>query len=217
MDWITYDVTLTGITELLGGMPKTQALIEGQMSSKEIRLKAKALGRDPERIIAENLNAMGLEDGLDEITDEEKMSCGFRKTADGSLALGSHQIPAMLIDAATTLRYSRKHIGLKDLLTRGLVVLPLPLVPIHSTGEQVSHPTTILEWGSQIKDRMGTRAILRRYDAIMPWALHMTVQYPDTGLITKAIWSDLWEMGGHQGLGAARPRGYGKFVATWER
>ena len=61
MKWIKYDVELAGETELLGGMPKTKELIEGMMSSKEIRLKAKALGRDPERIIAENIQAMGLD------------------------------------------------------------------------------------------------------------------------------------------------------------
>jgi CRISPR/Cas system CSM-associated protein Csm4 (group 5 of RAMP superfamily) len=45
----------------------------------------------------------------------------------------------------------------------------------------------------------------------MPWLLDFKISYPHTKVITEAIWDDLWEMAEVQGLGAARPRGYGKF------
>lgn len=217
VDWIKYEIELRGLTPLLGGMPKTEDLIRAQMSSKEIRLRAKVLSRDPEKIIAENLISMGIEEGIETICDEEKLSCGFRCTPEGLLAIGSHQLPSMLIDAATTLQYSRKHRGLKDLLTRGLVVEPFPMIVILSTNHTVTSPTETLEWGSQVRDRMGSRAILRRYDSIDPWEVSCTIRFPNTAILTQAIWSDLWEMGGHQGLGSARPRGFGRFDAKWEK
>jgi len=131
LSWITYQVSLTGITELLGGMPKTEDLIAGQMASKEVRLRAKATGRDPERIVAANMVAMGLEAGVEEQMDEEKMSCGFRKHR-GQLCLGSHQIPSLLLDCATTSRLSRTRPGLVDLLNR--MVIEHTIAWAHSSG-----------------------------------------------------------------------------------
>lgn len=227
MKYITYTVEVEGITELLGGMPKSEKLIEGMMSSKEVRLRAKALGRDPERIIAENIAAMGLDktppetEALEEALDEEKMSCGFRASSDGHLCLGAHQIRSMLVDCATTLKYSRQYQGLKDLLTRGLQAIDPTLAKrqgvdaslLRILGEKgpVSQPTGERTWGSQISDRMGRRAILRRYDFVFPWKLAFRVRFPATGVMTRLIWEDLWRMAEVQGLGAARPRGYGKF------
>ena len=105
--------------------------------------------------------------------------------------------------------------GLKDQLTRGLQIISgIPnLIPLcGADGEYRTEPTGVLEWGSSITDRMGTRSILRRYDYVLPWALCVRIRYADVGLITDAVWSALWDMGANmQGLGAARPRGYGKF------
>lgn len=221
LTWIAYRVELIGSTELLGGMPKTQELIAGQMASKEMRLKARALGRDVESIIAENMAAMGIEENDNTELDEDKMSCGFRKNTCGYLCLGAHQIPSMLIDCATTLKLSRSVSGLKDTLTRGTQVFQpsLTLIPIlDDRGEAVKEPTETLEWGSQIQDQKGKRAILRRYDYVFPWRLSFSIRYPGTGIITQTIWEDLWAMAEVQGLGAARPRGYGRFsVGAMER
>ena len=226
LTWITYGVRLAGITELLGGMPKTEDLIRGQMASKEIRLKAKVLGRDPESIIAENMVAMGITPGEESgeeksAEEEERMSCGFRASLEGTLCLGAHQIPSMLIDCATTLKLSVPVRGLKDLLTRGMRVTgisPILLAVLDAEGNPVHEPIGQMEWGSQIQDRMGRRAILRRYNYVMPWLLDFTIAYPNTKIVTEAIWADLWEMAEVQGLGAARPRGYGKFkVEKMER
>ncbi len=216
MKWITYDVELAGETELLGGMPKTKELIEGMMSSKEIRLKAKALGRDPERIIAENMQDMGAPGEVpEELLEQEKMACGFRQSPEGYLALGAHQIPSMLIDAATTLKLSTKVRGMKDTLTRGTTAWQEGrgrlLLIVDGTGGEITEPTGTREWGSQIKDRMGSRAILRRYDYVHPWGLSFRIRYVDNEIITQAAWADLWELACVQGLGAARPRDYGKF------
>jgi hypothetical protein len=216
MKWIHWTVELAGINEILGGMPKSEDLIVGQMASKEIRLRAKAMGRDPERIIADNLNTIGIEAGMEEIVDEEKMSCGFRRSADQALCLGAHQIQSLLLDAMTTLRLGQKVRGLKDTLARGTLVTQPGTEPglLKMQGDSagtVEQPTGTLEWGSQVTDRSGSRAILRRYDYVKPWRLAFTVKYPDTGILTVEIWKDLWEMSEVQGLGAARPRGYGKF------
>jgi hypothetical protein len=234
MNWITKKIVLVGLTELLGGMPKTEDLIRGQMSSKAVRLKAKALGRDPERIVAENLAAMGVappETGaateaqaeavgeeVDELMDEEKVSCGFRRNPEGLLCLGAHQIQSMLIDCATTLGLSRKTRGLKDLLTRGLQAYQGtpggPLLILRSAGATPTIPTGTLEWGSSVQDRAGRRSVLRRYDYLLPWELEFAARWPDTKILTQEIWTDLWEMAEAQGLGAARPRGYGKFTKS---
>lgn len=222
MKWIQYSVELEGITELLGGMPRDPKLIEGMMSSKEVRLRAKTLGRDPERIIAENLKDMGAdqtetevnEDAMEKALDEERMACTFRRTADGILALGAHQIPALLIDCATTLKLSRKVPGLKDTITRGTEVWQAQgqhLLRLSDAAGPAATPHGTLEWGSQIQDRMGRRAILRRYDYLLPWSLAFQVRYVDNGILTKEHWADLWELAAVQGIGAARPRGYGKF------
>jgi len=213
MKWKTHQMRLIGTNELLGGMPKKEDLIEGQMSSKAIRIKAKGLGRDPEAIIAENMVAMGIEPGESGV-DEKSMACGFRRAPSGTLCLGAHQIGSMLTDCATTLRLSRRVMGLKDLLTRGLEVqTEWPnLIPIlNGENVPVTEPSGTLEWGLLIRDRMGSRAILRRYDYVMPWSLKFTVRFADTGIMTGDIWADLWEMAMVQGLGAARPRGYGRF------
>jgi hypothetical protein len=215
MNWITYRFRLTGTTELLGGMPKTENLIRAQMSSKEVRITAKMHGRDPEKIIAENMQAMGIEPGQTAEEEEKSMSCGFRRNPAGVLCLGGHQITSLLIDCATTLGLSRKVRGLKDLLTRGLIVLDAPgnLLPIaNGTGEPATEETGTREWGSTITDRMGTRSILRRYDYLLPWAVQAGAKFPDTSILTKEVWGDLWEMAEAQGLGSARPRGYGRFT-----
>lgn len=218
--WITYRIEMHGITELLGGMPKKVDLIEGQMSSKEVRLRAKATWRDPERIIAENIAAMGLEPGIEAETDAEQMSCGFR-SHNGDLCLGSHQIGALLLDCATTTKMSRKVFGLVDLLNRGIVSWQdgCPehgsLCPFLLLGVQA--PTGVLEWGHQVKDRAGSRAILRRYDYVHPWSLSCNVKYLDTGVMTAQVWDNLWGIAGIQGLGAARPRNYGRFSVKYER
>ena len=220
LSWITYQVSLTGITELLGGMPKTEDLIAGQMASKEVRLRAKATGRDPERIVAANMVAMGLEAGVEEQMDEEKMSCGFRKHR-GQLCLGSHQIPSLLLDCATTSRLSRTRPGLVDLLNRGTITSQHgcedhgDACPFLALG--VSEPTGVLEWGHQVKDRAGSRAVLRRYDYLHPWSLECFVKYLDNGVVTKQVWDNLWELAQIQGLGAARPRNYGKFSVKYDR
>jgi len=233
MKWTTYSVVLEGITELLGGMPKDPKLITAMMSGKAIRLKAKALGRDPEKIIAQNLVSMGWDPeavvapvepetgepkeatAIQQQLSEEKLACTFRRTPDGVLAVGAHQIPSLLTDCATTLKLSRTVPGLKDTLTRGLECWQRPgdtlLELFDAEGPCLAPHGKPLEWGSQIQDRMGRRAILRRYDWMLPWVLTFTVRFVANETITKARWDDLWELGAIQGLGAARPRGYGKF------
>lgn len=220
MPVIAWSVRLQGVTPLLGGMPKTQNLIEGQMASKEVRLRAKEKGRAVESIVAENMEAMGLDAGDVVEADEERASCGFRTNADGLLCVGGHQIPAMLIDAATSLKLTRTVRGLKDILDRNMrVYCDGNLLPVlNGTGKPITEPTGTEEWGAQIKDRMGSRAILRRYDYVEPWALTFTIDYPDTSVITKAVWAQLWQAAERQGFGAARPKGYGRFtVEAMER
>ena len=238
MKWIQYSVMLEGITELLGGMPKDPKLIQAMMSGKAIRLKAKALGRDPEKIIAQNLLSMGWDPeaaapeetpgdpaeptAIQQQLAEEKLACTFRRTPEGVLALGAHQVPSLLIDCATTLKLSTTVKGLKDTLTRGLEGWQRrgdPLLELFDAeGPCLAPHGKPLEWGSQIQDRMGRRAILRRYDWILPWVLTFSVRFVDNGTVTEARWNDLWELAAVQGLGAARPRGYGRFrIAKMDR
>jgi hypothetical protein len=225
IEYCVFEIHLEGETQLLGGMPKKEQLIYEMMKNKEIRLKAKALGRSVESIVAENLAAMGFSPGkeatdLDEKAAEaadtlESMSCGFRKSPAGNLSLGAHQIPSMLIDCATSLRMTRAVIGIKDLITRNTVCWQegtgAPVLELISEGEPVPEAQGTLEWGSPVTDRQGTRSILRSYDFIMPWTLRFYLAFPDTNLMTNQMFENLWELSQIHGLGAARPRNFGKF------
>jgi hypothetical protein len=223
--WKIYDVKMTGINELLGGMPKTQELIEGMMSAKETRIKAAIMGRDPEKIIADNLKAMGVnaEEEIEEILKEEKLSCGFRKDPSGSVCVGGHQIPSMLIDCASSLKFTTKYRGFKDVLTRNTDCFQSGndpcLLKITRSDAPLTEPDGTLEWGSQVRDRMGSRAILRRYDYVMPWEIACTIRLLDNGSVPNKewdeVWAQLWEVAQVQRFGAARPRGYGRFTTTW--
>ena len=198
-----YAVGLTFVDKFLGGVPKDPEIIRAWLNSEATRKKLERKGLTVADVLPEVMTATEV------LSDQEEAAwSGFRKDAEG-IYIAAHQIPAMLHDAANLLQLHKEVQGLKNTLTRGVYVRP-----DHVHFKDKPMPDGSEEWGARVQGIRGPRSILQKHDYVENAEVEFTVSVIDNGKLSEKNLRRMFYVSQEMGMGAARPRGYGKFKVT---
>lgn len=223
-----YRVKVQFRERVLGGMPKNPEIVAAWLAAMEANPKLKSdlasqygAPATPEGYAKEV--KLATYEGDEPTQEEERVWCGFRENEVG-LYLAPHQVVAALMDSASSSRLTTSRVGSKNIIARNLWVRdagapsnpltsPLYFRPMKRTADGRD------EFGSRVNTPKGPRSTLHRYDYIegaeMEWIISvLPVGGKDGSFIREQELRGLLAIAQEHGLGAARPRGYGRFDVT---
>lgn len=194
-----YRVKIQFREKLLGGIPKSEKLIEGWLQT----LRSDKFNERGEEATLGDEVATTIYDEI-EVEKEEKAWTGFKRD-DKGLYIEARQIEAMLKECATTLGLTVKIKGFRQHLQHGTFVQP-PRLHLGKT-----EPDGYEELVGHVSGPRGKRAILKRHDYVERPTLEFEVWSVDNGKMKEEHLRKLFALGQENGLGCSRSQGYGKF------
>lgn len=205
---------------LEGGIPLDPEMIKTWLMAKVSKGELKMEPQEIEELIRRTTEEVYVpEEGEgEEVTKEEvakrklKASwCGFKSDANG-LYLEARQVHALLKECANTLKLTREHIGLKQVLQHGTYVRPLRIYfRVPSKGEL----TTVKGVPDGTRESMvqtpryGTA--FKRNDYVSNVRIEFYIYYADVGFLSDKDFKRMMVLAQENGLGANRAEGMGKF------
>lgn len=203
--WKLYDVELSILDRIYGGLPKDPSLIEGFLKGKGV--DPQSASEMKERLV----------DEIDVDEEAEGMWTGFKRDETGPY-IETRQIKAMLKEAVGESELWKDIRGLKSRV--GGAVFPkgqggpdLSRLYLYRDNGPVTEPDGFDETVGHVSGPQGKRAILKRKDYVLAPTVRFTLKVGGK-TVKKSTLEYLFGFAEELGLGADRSMEHGKFKVT---
>lgn len=211
------------IEQLMGGTPSDKNVAEGWLKSKLGVTKEEALAEAVAQVMADR--GISEEEALKDINKLKHLN-GFKKDEEGNLYIEGRHLKAALKEAASVARaaenlpsrFGATNKGTLSFVAEHIIVVEDRLIlgkfdPVTRKLVNVTECDEVIQ--SFPRNPMTRQTGIQYTESVFNAVVDFTIasDYP----FTDQEWAAIWLTGGHQGIGASRSQGYGRYkVIEWK-